>query len=518
MMIEQIHEILCAIIHLYLTTEIGGVLPPPVLYDVANITETLQKVYAFMKTQQGIGRIKKLFKHADEVVQLSTCKVELQILWSDFDVEEFLSLLADIAHLSILVTIRGTERPNCVKRARPFLGPLQPLNDAAAFKTFMDLADERHERTRVEELLALTGNLPLAVNLVANVVSYDGCDATLARWRSESTRVLSDRAKGTKKGAKKGKKKGREKGTNWVVPVPSHCRGLVTHIPLVRNTFQLEVTLIWTEPYDGITDAELIQSTLPIPNILSAKGTLVRTSLVYIGTNHRLVALVPIREHVRVTHPPASVLKFTLRRCFHELLELWSQFKVLPSPQVITQLSTSLGNINSILADGLHQQNNAEDVVASLGSLMKLDGFYRMKNNDISPLMPLVAELVVQIPDAPGYGIHYIDKFFAWRFRPVQDPERQIELASRYFEHASDNERAQWYNALAAHYSYQGRQPEAAMRHREMGVSLRLQALMGIADLLCNRGDYSGGRARAQEAQHAATALGDVFGQAQAIS
>jgi hypothetical protein len=40
--------------------------------------------------------------------------------------------------------------------------------------------------------LELTGNLPLAVSLIASVAGAEGCDSALARWRFESTRMLSD--------------------------------------------------------------------------------------------------------------------------------------------------------------------------------------------------------------------------------------------------------------------------------------------------------------------------------------
>jgi hypothetical protein len=38
-MVEQIHEILCAIIKLYSISEIAGVLPTAMLYDIAKFAE-----------------------------------------------------------------------------------------------------------------------------------------------------------------------------------------------------------------------------------------------------------------------------------------------------------------------------------------------------------------------------------------------------------------------------------------------------------------------------------------------
>src|ERR1700749_4382218 len=87
--------------------------------------------------------------------------------------------------------MRGAERPAKVAWTRPCLSPLQPLDAAAARATFLAIVDEQLD-DNIEQLLALTDNLPLAISLIANVASYEGCDTTLARWQSERTRLLSD--------------------------------------------------------------------------------------------------------------------------------------------------------------------------------------------------------------------------------------------------------------------------------------------------------------------------------------
>ncbi|KAJ6572825.1 P-loop containing nucleoside triphosphate hydrolase protein [Mycena vulgaris] len=109
-------------------------------------------------------------------------------------VEEFLSLLADVPHLALLVTMRGAERPVKVKWSRPFLPPLEPISAAASRRTFVDIAQEPmpEEETALAELIELTGNLPLAVGLMANVASFEGYIGALSRWNEESTALFSD--------------------------------------------------------------------------------------------------------------------------------------------------------------------------------------------------------------------------------------------------------------------------------------------------------------------------------------
>ncbi|KAJ7888950.1 hypothetical protein B0H14DRAFT_1183383 [Mycena olivaceomarginata] len=107
------------------------------------------------------------------------------------EVEEFLSLLAEVPKLSLMITMRGSERPGKVQWSRPFFRCLSPFDDSAARQTFHDIAGDDHDHSIIQELLKLTGNLPLAVSLMAQVVSCDGGERTLSRWSRESRPALA---------------------------------------------------------------------------------------------------------------------------------------------------------------------------------------------------------------------------------------------------------------------------------------------------------------------------------------
>ncbi|KAJ7101951.1 hypothetical protein C8R44DRAFT_746981 [Mycena epipterygia] len=72
----------------------------------------------------------------------------LEIPWeplvSHSRVEEFLSLLTDILHLALIITMHGAERPAKVQWTHPFLKPLQTLSCEAAWKTFIEITDDFH--------------------------------------------------------------------------------------------------------------------------------------------------------------------------------------------------------------------------------------------------------------------------------------------------------------------------------------------------------------------------------------
>ncbi|KAF8181434.1 hypothetical protein K438DRAFT_2021140 [Mycena galopus ATCC 62051] len=103
----------------------------------------------------------------------------LETVWEPTEsrvaVEEFLSLLADITHLALVITMRGAERPAKVRWTHPFLPPLKPLSDDAARQTFVDIAEDSHDSKDLTQLLSFTDNMPLAVDLMAHLVDYEGC-------------------------------------------------------------------------------------------------------------------------------------------------------------------------------------------------------------------------------------------------------------------------------------------------------------------------------------------------------
>jgi hypothetical protein len=106
--IEHIHEILCNILKLYQSSEIDGVIPTALLYDIAKFTEygttvynllghfqlmdvirTLQKVFTVLHGQDRMGMIKKLLKQPDNTAKLQVYKQELNRARELFKVTSF---------------------------------------------------------------------------------------------------------------------------------------------------------------------------------------------------------------------------------------------------------------------------------------------------------------------------------------------------------------------------------------------------------------------------------------------
>ncbi|KAJ7758309.1 hypothetical protein B0H16DRAFT_1689329 [Mycena metata] len=296
-------------------------------------------------------------------------------------VENFLSLLADVGHLALMVglleihhvmmlirrqiTMRGSERPGQVLWTPPFLHPLQPLSDEASQQVFEEITDDSHVTKERTQLLALTGNMPLAVDLMAHLVDHDGIDNVLTRWKAEKTTALST---------------GHHRTSNLDASISlSYSSPRIT--PGARELLHLLSILP-----DGLSDAELTQSSLPIGNIQACRSVLIATSLAYKDTKSRLRSLVPIREHIQQFSPPSEALVQAIRKSFHHLLTLYQKNNGGSHLVVILpQITTNLANLEEVLQRGLHP--GSPDLSETIQSVLSLNFFFRLTRDSRTALL-----------------------------------------------------------------------------------------------------------------------------------
>ncbi|KAJ7862537.1 hypothetical protein B0H13DRAFT_1638619, partial [Mycena leptocephala] len=215
----------------------------------------------------------------------------LETLWEPVEfrgkIEEFLSLLTGVDHLALLIIMRGSERPDKVAWSHPFLRALKPLEQDADRQTFIDIADNRHDPNEVDKVLSLTDNMPLTISLIVHLVDSEGCSHVLSCWEEEKTSLISN---------------GYDTTSNLDLSV-----SLSLSSPRLNPHSKDLLSLLSMLP-DGLSDVELVQSKLPIDNILGCKAALIRTSLAYSDEHKRLKTLVPIREYMQKIQPPGDHL------------------------------------------------------------------------------------------------------------------------------------------------------------------------------------------------------------------
>ncbi|KAJ7482623.1 hypothetical protein FB451DRAFT_978763, partial [Mycena latifolia] len=263
----------------------------------------------------------------------------LETVWepreSRADVEKFLALLENVEHLTIIITMRGAERPASVRWTHPSLEPLKPLSQEAARKTFIDIVDDGYAVDDIDKILLLADNMPLAIDLLAYLVDYDGVDGVMNHWETERTSLLSE---------------GNNKGSNLELSISLSLESpRLASVPHARDLLSLLSMLP-----DGLVDADLIQIKLPFENILTCKVALLGTSLAYTDDQQRLKALVPIREYMQKMHPPMPYIVQPLAKHFLQLLEVYETYRgTASSPGIVGRLKSNLANIQSVLVHGL---------------------------------------------------------------------------------------------------------------------------------------------------------------------
>ncbi|KAJ7446970.1 P-loop containing nucleoside triphosphate hydrolase protein, partial [Mycena latifolia] len=276
--------------------------------------------------------------HGPSLLILDNLETPWEPLESRGDVEELLSKLTDLPHLALMITMRGAERPAKVQWTHPFLTPLKPLSDVAARDTFFAIAEDVHDSKDVNEILSLTDNMPLVVDLIAHAVDFEGsCSAVLARWKSERTSLISV-----------GNDRKSDLDTSITISLSSSR----------MSTGAKDLLSLLSILPDGLSNVELLQSKLSINDIMTCKATLLATSLAYMDDKRRLKSLVPIREHMQCFYPPSPLLIHPLQKYFHQVLDLYRQYPITQQGAGrVKHISLNVRNMGELLLRGLNQDN-----------------------------------------------------------------------------------------------------------------------------------------------------------------
>jgi hypothetical protein len=292
------------------------------------------------------------------------------------------------------------------------------LAQDAARETFVDIADDIYGNQEVDKILLLTDNMPLAIYLVAHLVESEGCSSVLSRWEETKTSMLSE---------------GYDKMSNLHLSISlSLFSPRIAAVPHSKDLLSLLSMLP-----DGLSDAELRQSRIPIDDILRCKAALLRTSLAYNDNQGRLNSLVPVREYMHKLHPPAPHIVRPLLKYYHQLLEVYQVNRgTMSHPGVSVRITANFANIQNILLNSLNQGN--PDLVDTIYCTSYLDMFSAGSGRGHITFMNLIPNVLPR-PSDHRLEAYIIMKFLnSWRFHPIPDSEGLIDQAQEHFKHFDD--------------------------------------------------------------------------------
>ncbi|KAJ7480567.1 P-loop containing nucleoside triphosphate hydrolase protein, partial [Mycena latifolia] len=420
-------------------------------------------------------------------------------------VEEFLSLLTDIKHLTLIITMRGAERPAKVRWTRPFVSPLKPLAYEAAWQTFVDIADDSHKTEDINHLLQLADNMPLAVDLVAHLVDAEGCANVLSRWETDKTSLLST---------------GHDRRSSLDVSIAMSLSSSRMKSSLGAKDL---LSLLSILP-DGLSDVELLQSNLPIKEILRCKATLLRTSLAYTDDNKRLRCLIPIREHVLQFHPPSPRVIEPLQNHFHLLLDLYERYRgQVQLTSKMHQITANLGNLQQILRRGLYPDSpNLPDVIQCT---ISLNSFSRVTGHGWLDLMDIIPKILPQPHNQALEAQFIIEKLQSNEHHSGLSPELLITQAISHFHTINDPIlESKFYRAAGHYYHFCKNDPSAAMQFSNKALKLAKASgnqqsaiLISTAEIKWMIGDYLASWTDACEGQRCAQVSGNCYHEARAL-
>ncbi|KAJ6473006.1 hypothetical protein C8R45DRAFT_1077765 [Mycena sanguinolenta] len=297
------------------------------------------EIAGFIGAHLGLKPEKNMIKKSTCLLILDNLETTWEPLESRGGTEDLLSNLTDISHLALIITMRGAEHPSKVRWSRPFLPALAPLSAEAAQEMFKEIAEDYHEPKDIDRLLKFTDNMPLAVDLMAHLVAYEGCSPVLARLEIEKTSMLSE---------------GSDKQSNLDTSI-----ALSLSSPrLTAQTGAMDLLRLLSILPDGLSDVELIQSNLVIPQIQTCRSILLSTSLAYFDNKKRLKSLVPIREYLQHFHPVALAIIQPLQRHFQSLLGTYKKYAGSTQvTNIVRDITLNLRNIHQVLSQALTPQN-----------------------------------------------------------------------------------------------------------------------------------------------------------------
>ncbi|KZV84916.1 hypothetical protein EXIGLDRAFT_753568 [Exidia glandulosa HHB12029] len=288
------------------------------------------------------------------------------------EAEEVLDFLASLPRVSLIVTMRGAERPQGVAWSLPLLPPLARLDDSSALQLFLSISDMAENDGELTTLLAHLDNVPLALVLMASLAQYESLSELHTRWGTLKTAMLS-----------RGHTFGGACGGEHSDRLSSLDASIMLSLSSPRMTRQPTATLLLSLLSllpKGIHEAELhiwaSASEACGTASVQALSTLLQTSLASRTQTGHLSVLAPIREYMLAYHTPSQSALSSLYKYHFEIAKMLRDARST-DPAIIMAVAPEIDNIYSCIYHALAHEEDpgpALDAAHAVLSLIPLLG------------------------------------------------------------------------------------------------------------------------------------------------
>ena len=417
-------------------------------------------------------------------------------------IEELLARLATLPGLALIVTLRGNERPAGVawrEACRP-----QPISVAAARELFLFIAGRHFDRDRrLDELLSAIDHVPLAISLLAALAEGEpDLEGLWRRWQDERTAMLQRAG-------------GRDRLTNIELSYEVSWTG-----PRMTSAGRRLLSLLALLPA-GVAHADL--GTI-LPQVATPAAATLRKAGLAFDEAQRLRVLAPLREHVRVRHPPDDADLQRMRSHFIALAaEFGDKLGGAEGGAAAARLLPEAQNIEAMLLGAL--QDSA--ATASIAAAIAWAEFVRFVG--VGSAAPLEAaataaeragDLLVQAKCITSLGDVALQR------SDHDDARRRYDEALPLYRQVGDLlGQANCIRSLgdlalqrSDHDDARRRYDEALPLYRQVGDLLgQANCIRSLGDLALQRSDHDDARRRYDEALPLYHQVGDLLGQANCI-
>ncbi|KZV95058.1 hypothetical protein EXIGLDRAFT_834534 [Exidia glandulosa HHB12029] len=339
------------------------------------------------------------------------------------DVEDDLAYFCSITGLSLIVTLRGSERPQGVPWTRPFLPPLQPLDDAAARQLFVSISDVVEDSVQLDRLLSLFDNIPLAISLAACLAQYQPISSLLAQWNDSKSSMLR-------------RNDGRHRLTSLDASIALSIES--SRMQQAQSAIQL-LSLLSLLPHGAFsTDISLWAG--PLPEVARAISTLIQNALAWRTSDNRIRVLAPIREYMLLHHPPNNGDARLLYDFYFGVLTSLSPnpLDVNVTPEAKAVIAPELENIRFLMLYALDHSADLDAPIAAAVALCNLFNVTGLGSPDV--LHPALAAARKHRLGNLTADLLFTWGTFAYNSMMPGDAESLFREALPLFEQAGDVE------------------------------------------------------------------------------
>ncbi|KZV99122.1 hypothetical protein EXIGLDRAFT_762888 [Exidia glandulosa HHB12029] len=358
--------------------------------------------------------------------------------------EQVLELLSGFEHLSIMVTLRGMERPSGANWAKPFLPPLEPLGRLDARQTFLAIADVSDNDSAFEQLLDQLEDLPLAIVLMANLAQTESLVSLVARWEDLSTALLT-----------------RNDSSHRLSSLDASIQ-LSLDSPRMKQSPEAAslLSLLALLP-DGIKDSDVPLCAAGLRSPSRALSTLLQCALAYRSTEERIRVLAPIRQYILAHHPPTAAILGPLYDYAFGMAAVVRQGDEAFSFDLVSAMRPEVANIAYVARYSLLNNGNPADALGAMDSLCLLYLHTGIGSADLIPF---------SLACARSHNL------------PRQTADMLYRLGWVRFDSTSDDELAAWFREAAVLYEQVGNIDGAIRAYASLCYSLDGDEALKVVD------------------------------------